>query len=168
MPNSCSAKNPVTGRGRVAAGAALTVLAGACGTANPPVPAPSVLAACDDSVHPARDLPRALRDDGITQAVGASDIWFVAPDEPAWGASAQSLGAGKGFYLKRPLWTSSAKLPTLTVTAIGSQATGKASLTPTSEGLPGPLPMGIEFSSRGCWKITATAEKGQAEITVKI
>ncbi|MET7334982.1 hypothetical protein [Nonomuraea sp. NPDC005650] len=121
---------------------------------------------CDDTIRAAKELPPALLDAGIERAVGESDIWFIAPDDATWGASVEP--AGSGFYAKRPLWTSSDQPPSVTVTAVGTDAKGQARLSPTSEGLPGPLPMGVNFPARGCWKITATSEKGRAEIIVKI
>ncbi|MEV6986979.1 hypothetical protein AB0M95_37765 [Sphaerisporangium sp. NPDC051017] len=142
----------------------LGLLGGACDAGGPPTDEATV--ACDDGIRVAKDLPRDLVDLGVTRAVGEADIWFIAPDEPTWGGSV--VRSGDGFYVKRPLWTSSAKPPSVTVVASGSGATGEATLSPTSEGLPGPLPMGVHFPSRGCWTVTATSEKGRAEIVVKV
>ncbi|MFI7230485.1 hypothetical protein ACIBO5_45365 [Nonomuraea angiospora] len=152
---------------RVAASVAVAVLCGGgCGAAARPDAEREAPAVCDDTIRAAKEVPRELLDDGIERAVGESDIWFIAPDDATWGASVEP--AGNGFYAKRPLWTSSDKPPSVTVTAVGTSAKGEATLSPTSEGLPGPLPMGVRFPSRGCWKITAASEKGRAEIIVKI
>lgn len=132
--------------------------------------APSVSASgtaeCDDTVRPTAELPTALQANGINRAVGERDIWFIAPAEGTWSSSVTESSDGS-FMTKRPLWTTSTRLPAITVRKTSDGTRGSASLSATGDGLPGPIPMTLRLPSRGCWDITAKTDKGQAEIFIK-
>nr|WP_168512744.1 hypothetical protein [Streptomyces sp. S1D4-11]QIY99193.1 hypothetical protein HEP87_41195 [Streptomyces sp. S1D4-11] len=59
-------------------------------------------------------------------------------------------------------------LPHVSVEGIGgTTGTGRADLSPTSEGVPGPVPMEVELPGPGCWRVVAEGSEGTAHIVLK-
>jgi hypothetical protein len=121
---------------------------------------------CDDTVRATTQLPPAMAAPGRS-GVGEGDTWFIAPTRGTWSELVQ--WDGETYYLKLPIWTARDDPPSVTVRKVtDAQATGTVSFTPTSQGLPGPLPTGIRFPSPGCWEIAAVGTTGRAQIRLKV
>ncbi|MGW6831855.1 hypothetical protein ACWGCI_00255 [Streptomyces sp. NPDC054949] len=133
-----------------------------------PSPSPSRLSrdVCDDAVVPASQPPAKLSQQGL-KAVGQGRIWFIAPQTDYWSDLLERQGAGgRGKF---PLWVDQKDLPHVTVQGIrGTTGTGRANLTPTSEGTPGPVPMSLELPGPGCWQVTADSPQGTARILLNV
>ncbi|WP_204030851.1 hypothetical protein [Sinosporangium siamense] len=122
---------------------------------------------CDDRIKATRDVPKAMIAKNLLYGVGEGDVWFIAAEGGRWGERVEKSGAV--YRGKFPLWVDGAKSPEVTVRGVaGTQGAGVASAAPTAEGLPGPLPMGIEIPASGCWEVTAIGTAGTARITVHI
>lgn len=124
-------------------------------------------AGCDDAVVPTdAGLPQALHDAGSPRVVGGGGIWFYAPNTGHWGDLLSEREEGSAG--KYPLWVGDSSAPTVTVRGVsGTRGVGRAELAPTAQGLPGPLPMGVEVPGPGCWSVTAHSATGTASITVR-
>lgn len=131
------------------------------------VNAPESSQACDDRIALVDEPPAAARADGMTDGVGSGDIWFFAPAVERWGDVVIPMEAG--FQGKLPMWVGTDDLPAVSVARMtGDPLEGTMTLSPTSDGLPGPLPAGAFFPSPGCWQITATSGADTAQITVGV
>ncbi|MFF1521369.1 hypothetical protein ACFVYR_04275 [Streptomyces sp. NPDC058284] len=99
------------------------------------------------------------------KAVGEGTIWFIAPQTDNWSDLLETHdGHLRGKF---PLWVDAKTLPKVSVRRTDdTPGTGRAELTPTSEGLPGALPMGLDLPDPGCWQVTAAGREGQARILV--
>ncbi|MGI8627182.1 MAG: hypothetical protein ACR2J5_11530 [Geodermatophilaceae bacterium] len=103
----------------------------------------------------------------MTQGVGVGDLWFFAGTSGRWGDVV--IHNGTAFQGKFPMWVGIDELPAVAVVrTTGDPLEGAMSLSPTSEGLPGPLPAGAVFPTPGCWQITATLGTDTAQITVDV
>lgn len=123
--------------------------------------------ACDDRIELVDEPPAAARADGMTDGVGSGDIWFFAPAVERWRDVV--IPAGTGFHGKLPIWVGTDELPAVSVVRMtGDPLEGTMTLSPTSDGLPGPLPAGAVFPSPGCWQVTATSGADTAQITVAV
>ncbi len=122
---------------------------------------------CDDAVESSTEVPQAMRDQELGHGVGQGDVWFVAPEAGHWSDLVTSEGGGAAG--KFPMWIGGRDMPQLAVVGVkGTEGTGRAQLAPTSEGIPGPLPMRIEFPGKGCWQVTAKGKTGTARIEVHV
>lgn len=74
----------------------------------------------------------------------------------------------EGYQIKRPLWTTGTRLPTVTVEEVAGDNVGSAQLMPTADGLPGPIPASLQFPSPGCWRVVAKTERGEARIFIRV
>jgi hypothetical protein len=121
--------------------------------------------ACDDSVTTTGEVPSTMHSQGVTRGVGAGSVWFIDPGTPRWSDRVEKRDGGA--WAKLPLWVGSSRLPDVTVVGVhGTKGKGGAEMTPTSDGLPGPVPMGVTMPGPGCWRVTATGQSGSASITV--
>lgn len=117
---------------------------------------------CDDAVVPVSRPPAKLSRQGL-KVVGQGGIWFIAPLTNSWSDLLERQGATRRG--KFPLWVDQKTLPHVSVQGVrGTPGTGRAILTPTSEGLPGPVPMSLELPGPGCWQVTAKGTGGTARI----
>lgn len=148
---------------------ALGVTLAACGsdtTTTPPA------GECDDRVEPTIEVPAPTRarlaEHGITAVVGEGDVWFVAPVAPHW--SALVTAEGDAFGAKLALWVDRAgPLPAVTVRALGDGPdAGTATPSPTADGLPGPVPVGVRFPAAGCWAVEAQGRDGTARVVIAV
>ncbi len=130
-----------------------------------PVASLQPAAPCDDSIVRAADVPPALTSRGITDAVGSGDTWFLPP---AQGNFAQDVRWFDGqYFLKLGVWSLAPVAPVITIRWVGTgQAQGSASSSPTTEGLPGPLPTTLYFPQPGCWDVTAQGATGKAHVRI--
>ncbi|MGW5679452.1 hypothetical protein ACWEV4_30975 [Streptomyces sp. NPDC003860] len=119
-------------------------------------------AVCDDAVVPASRPPAKLSREG-QEAVGSGSIWFIAPRTDSWSDMLETRGTeSRGKF---PLWVDQNALPQVSVEGIhGTAGTGRAHLAPTSEGIPGPLPMSVELPGPGCWQVTVKGDRNTARI----
>ncbi|GAA0583673.1 hypothetical protein GCM10010394_10610 [Streptomyces crystallinus] len=117
---------------------------------------------CDDDVVPDSRPPTKLSRDGQT-AVGSGSIWFIAPRTDSWSDILERQGAVRRG--KFPLWVDQHAAPQVSVEGVrGTAGTGRAHMTPTSEGIPGPLPMSVELPGPGCWQVTVKGTGSTARI----
>lgn len=117
---------------------------------------------CDDEVVPDPRPPAKLSRGG-QQAVGSGGVWFIAPRTHSWSNILERQGAVRRG--KFPLWVDQRSLPQVSVEGVrGTAGTGRAHMTPTSEGVPGPLPMSVELPGPGCWRVTVTGGGSTARI----
>ncbi|WP_329402376.1 hypothetical protein [Streptomyces melanogenes] len=117
---------------------------------------------CDDDVVPVSRPPAKLSREG-QKAVGSGSIWFIAPRTDSWSDILERQGAVRRG--KFPLWVDQRSLPQVSVEGIrGTAGTGRAHVTPTSEGIPGPLPMSVELPSPGCWQVTVKGDGSTTRI----
>ncbi len=161
----------LTGRFRLVLLVVLVAVLPACAIATDPPDAEvmdttEAAGGCDDRMTPTPEPPPAALSDGLSEGVGSGDIWFYAGDG-RWGD--RVIRKGPGFQGKFPMWVGQNGLPTVSVvSAAGDLPEGTVGMNETTDGLPGPLPAGVRFPSRGCWTVTATLGEDTAEITVYI
>lgn len=124
---------------------------------------------CDDRVRGRGvNVPRELRDRigriPADSLVGGDPLFFFAPAS-RWGDNASPDGGR--FHGKFPLYVNASEEPEV----VAQDATGRLAMveiSPTSEGAPGPLPVGIAFPSPGCWTITARLDGVLVEIEAEV
>jgi len=135
---------------------AVALLALACG--------PAVAEPCDDAIHPV-PAPPAMAAISQDMAVGSGDTWFFPPTT---GTLSQGVHwDGKQYFMKLGIWTTMSRPPVVTVTRRDGTL-GSASFSPTSAGLPGPLPTSLMFPSVGCWDVKAEGATGIATAVIKV
>ncbi len=141
----------------------VVLMAGGCAARNVEPPPQT----CDDTVRVSGDVPAAMRQSGLVRGVGIGDVWFIDPEIPRW--SDRLDRQGDTATAKLPIWVGTSTLPQVTVAGIlGTAGDGTAELRPTSEGIPGPVPMGVSIPGPGCWQVTVRGETGSASILVKL
>jgi hypothetical protein len=122
--------------------------------------------ACDEAVDVASTIPAALAARGVKAAVGSGDTWFLPPATGRW---SQDVRWNDGqFFLKLGVWSLSSEPPVITVRKVGAKVTGSAASSPTSEGLPGPLPTTLRFPSTGCWEVVGQGATGTARARIRV
>lgn len=122
---------------------------------------------CDDRISTVEPVPPALAEQGITRAVGEGEMWFIAPLLDSWG-EVHHRDDKHGYRAKLPMWVGREELPAVSVDHLTGDAQAVVSLSPTTEGLPGPLPASVTFPEDGCWEIRATAGGDTAVIRLRI
>ena len=135
-------------------------------TPTPPAQAADV--ACDDLVvEPSpKQTPRLIPPDvPVGTYVGSGDTWFIGNPGHRWSESVDFFRGS--YYLKVAIYDLSSQLPSVTVRRTDGKSTGHAELTPTSRGMPGPIPTGLYFPTTGCWDVVARGSTGRAEIYVR-
>jgi predicted small lipoprotein YifL len=164
MPTSSG--GPVTRRREsVLVALALFAVVAGCGERSPGPDRVPDNGRCDDSVRTTDEVPAAMREQGMPRGVGAGDVWFIDPQIARWGERVERRGNSR--WAKLPVWVGSSDLPTIVVTGVnGTTGTGSVAMTPTADGLPGPVPIGVTMPGPGCWLVTATGPSGTARITV--
>lgn len=127
----------------------------------------TVNGACDDAITSPVDIPSTTEMEGSMRGVGSGDIWFIAPESARWGDVVTKEGSGAAG--KFPVWVDSQRSPEITVQGVeGTRGASTIQKSPTAEGLPGPLPVRVQFPGPGCWLISAKGEQGTASIRVRV
>lgn len=143
---------------------------------NPPVaPGSSTRAptegACEDAVQSGAsdsDVHSSLPPGPSRVYVGRGDTYFIGRIGLRWGQSVEYSQNQHTYFLKVGIYTLDSHLPKVTVKRADGQGTGRATLKPTTEGIPGPVPTEIYFPAPGCWNVTAQGTTGLARIYVGV
>jgi len=120
---------------------------------------------CDDALHPSAEPPSVLATRGSW--VGSGDTWFAAP---ATGTFSQDVRwDGQTYFVKIGMWTLTTQQPEVAVRQVGGAGgSGTASSSPTTAGLPGPLPTTLRFPTVGCWEVLAQGLSGLAAARISV
>ncbi len=124
------------------------------------------ISGCDDTVVRSADLPLSMTQAGMDEAFGTGDLFFVTPKTPRWGDLLEARGSPTEG--KFAMWVDSPSLPSVAVELQGgaSPLRGSADLAPTTDGLPGPVPMNVRIPSSGCWRIFSKSSRSEISILV--
>jgi len=151
--------------------AALSVAAGSAFSLPRLIPdqGSPVTTPCSDGVQASRAAPLSLsRAHEDAQAYGAEDVWFFVPTTARWGDLLER--DGNEYRGKYAMWIDSGQLPQVSIRRAPSDPgkTGEASvsLTETTVGLPGPVPMGVVIPNSGCWRLTAIGQAATVSIDI--
>ena len=148
------------GRAGLAFVFAAVVAASACTVTNTGPTEP-----CDDTIQVVA-APPGLSAIGHDRAVGSGDTWFIPPTTGTFSEGVH--WDGKQYFMKLGIWTSMGRPPDVTVKRTDGRATGRSSFSPTSAGLPGPLPTSLMFTSVGCWNVDAQGVTGRATAVIRV
>ena len=121
---------------------------------------------------PRRDLPPKLKPYSDTRLIGERALWTVAPRDPRYVADVGTWTLGKQPWFR---------LNTRQLTIDGRRVDGRPGTfradVPPMEAYPldmnlhiGPgfIPSSLEFSTGGCWKVTATLGRSKVVLHVNI
>ena len=123
--------------------------------------------ACDDLIQGWASPPPPGALPGVVY-VGTKDTYFIGTVGFRWGDNVHYLKSEKSYYMKVAIHTLETHLPKVTVKRVDGQGQGRAQLSPTSDGIPGPVPTGVLFPTPGCWEIAARGSAGVARIYVQV
>lgn len=128
--------------------------------------------ACDDSVPRGAmgsEIPQSVVQEGFEDVVGDGDVWLVLPEADQWGALVSPGRAGEEHVGKFPVYVDATVLPDVEAFLSDEPSTAAdVSMEPTAAGLPGPVPVGVNFPSPGCWEVKIVGQSGRVAIRVQV
>lgn len=129
-------------------------------------------APCNDVIDASKAAPRPSgAPANVPIYLGSGDTFFMGNPifqgrQRRWGDDVE-LSRGV-FGMKIGIYTMDSQPPRISVTRSDGGAAGSYSSSPTSRGMPGPLPTSLYFPTAGCWKIEAQGRTGFASIEVDV
>lgn len=123
---------------------------------------------CHDEVNRSAATTPRMRRAGVNSVVGRGPNRFIAPAADRWGdvVTAGPKGSRQGKF---PIWVGEDALPRVHVERVSpSLLTAVGDVRPTGSGLPGPVPVGVNFPADGCWRLTVTSGDTSVDIEVMV
>ena len=124
---------------------------------------------CDDMITSAQAAPTPpndLQPSAQRIFIGSGDTFFIGTLGMRW---SDNLSFDNGaFHMKIGIYTLDRQPPRVSVVRSDGRARGSAASSPTSQGLPGPLPTTVTIPTRGCWTVEARGASGSAVVQVDI
>lgn len=124
---------------------------------------------CDDTItreKAAPEPPNVLQPSVERVFIGSGDTYFIGTVGRRWSENLDFYNGA--FRMKIGIYTLDSHPPKVSVVRSDGRARGDAASTPTSQGLPGPLPTSVTLPTKGCWTVEARGASGSATIRVDV